>query len=83
MNKSIEDTKHWQNLKPPLCPNEYEIELYRHHIRGYKPVCLLGMTKQLIELCDFMIDLNPINQEKPVIKSDWYNINEKSEVVLG
>lgn len=83
MKKLIQDTEHWQNLKPPLCPNQYEIELYRFHSKGMGPVCLLGMTKDLIELCDFMVDLNPIQQKKPVIKSDWKGIKNFSEVVLG
>lgn len=83
MKKLIKDTNHWQNLNPPLSPNEYEVELYRHHIRGYGPICLLGMTKELIPLCDFMVDLNPIPKEKPVIKCDWAKIKQESEVIIG
>lgn len=83
MNEIIKDTDHWQNLKPPLSPNDYEFELYKHHSKGYYPICLLGMTKKLIPICDFMVDLNPIKQEKPVIKSDWKDINEQSSVIIG
>ena len=78
----IEDTTHWQNLKPPLSPNEYEVELFKLHINGFNPVCLLGMTKELIPLCHFMVDLNPISQDKPVIKSDWKNLDKTSSVII-
>jgi len=78
----IHDTQHWQNLKPPLSPNEYEISLFKFHTHGLNPVCLLGMTKELIPLCDFMVDLNPIEQNKPVIKSDWKQLDKKSSVII-
>jgi hypothetical protein len=79
----ILDTQHWQNLKPPLSPNEYEIELFKLHINGLHPVCLLGMTKELIPLCDFMVDINPIPQNKPIIKLDWKDLDKKSSVIIG
>lgn len=79
----IKDIEYWQNLSPPLCPNSYEVELYRHHSKGYGPVCLLGMTKELQPLCEFMIDLHPVQQYKPVIKSDWRDIKEFAEVFIG
>jgi hypothetical protein len=79
----IKDIEYWQNLSPPLCPNSYEVELYRHHSKGYGPVCLLGMTKELQPLCEFMIDLHPVQQTKPVIKSDWRDIKEFAEVFIG
>jgi hypothetical protein len=79
----ILDTQHWQNLKPPLSPNEYEIELFKLHINGLHPVCLLGMTKELIPLCDFMVDINPIPQDKSVIKLDWKDLDKKSSVIIG
>lgn len=81
--KSTEDTEHWQNLTPPLCPNDYEVEIYKHHAKGQGSVCLLGMTQKLQFLCDFMVDLNPIHQNKPVIKCDWNDLNEYAEVVIG
>lgn len=79
----IQDTQHWQNLKPPLSPNEYEVELFKLHTSGISPVCLLGMTKELIPLCDFMVDINPIPQNKPVIQSDWGELDQKSSVIIG
>ena len=79
----INDTNHWQNLKPPLAPNPYEVELFKFHINQLRPVCLLGMTKELIPLCDFMVDLNPISQNKPVIKSDWKELDKQSSVIIG
>jgi hypothetical protein len=83
MDKLIKDVDHWQNQKPPLCPNPYEIELYSYHSNGLKPVCLLGMTKELQFLCDYMVDLYPIPQNKPVIEGDWNDINDKVGVMIG
>lgn len=81
------DANHWVGKAPPFSPNKYEIELYRHHTKGYGPICLFGMTKSLQPLCDFMIDINPSPQEKPVIKMDWNDYkgegNLYSEVVIG
>ena len=79
----IDDTQHWQNLKPPLAPNDYEVKLFKFHTNGLHPVCLLGMTKELIPLCDYMVDLNPIQQNKPVIQSDWQNLDKQSSVIIG
>ena len=83
MESPLNDTQHWQNLRPPLAPNEYEVEIYRHHSRGMGAVCLLGMTKSLIPLCDFMVDLNPIPQEKLVVKNDWAELKVRPNVILG
>jgi hypothetical protein len=77
------DIEYWKNTQPPLCPNEYEIEIYKHHCKGYGPICLLGMTKQLQFLCDFMVDAYPEHQTKPVIKRDWKDLNEYAEVIIG
>lgn len=82
-NNPILDTNHWQNLKPPLCPDEREVEIYARYCGKTKPVCLLGMTKELIHLCDYMVDLNPIPQEKPVIRSAWEDLEGRAEVILG
>ena len=79
----IKDTEYWQNLSPPLCPNSYEVELYHHHSKGYGPVCLLGMTKELQPLCEFMVDLHPVQQTKPVLRGDWRDIKEFAEVFIG
>lgn len=79
----INDKEYWQNLSPPLSPNSYEIELYLHHSKGYGPICLLGMTKELQSICEFMVDLYPTQQSKPVVKSDWRDIKEFAEVFIG
>lgn len=84
-DKLILDTPHWQNLRPPLSPNEEEVAIYAKKCMGLGPVCLLGMTKELAHLCDYMVDLNPISQPKPVIKSDWtsFSVSVPAEVVIG
>lgn len=83
MDDLLKDTNHWQNLSPPLAPNEEEVLVYEKYTKGRGPVCLLGMTKQLIHLCEYMVDLNPLPQEKPVIKSDWASFTGMAEAVIG
>lgn len=79
----IQDTQHWQSLRPPLSPNEAEVEIYEQECRGMGPICMLGMTKELVHICDYMVDLNPIPRPKPVVLSDWKNFNAIAEVVIG
>ena len=83
MDELIKDTHHWQNLKPPLAPNDYEVGVYEKFVKERGPVCLLGMTRRLIPLCEYMVDLNPIPQERPVIKSDWSDFKEMADAVMG
>lgn len=84
-DKLLQDTPHWQNLRPPLSPNKEEVHIYEEECRGKGPVCLLGMTKELVHICDYMVDLNPIPQKKPVIKADWsgFQVGFGAEVVIG
>jgi len=79
----IDDLEHWHNLKPPLSPNEYEISLYKKLIGDSSPVCLLGMTKELVNLCDVAIDIHPINIGKPTICDNWENISGTFGAVIG
>lgn len=83
MDNLLEDTEHWQNLKPPLSPNIEEVEIYKNQVKGMQPICLLGMTKELIPMCDYMVDLNPIKTSKKVIQCDWLNLEECSEAIIG
>jgi hypothetical protein len=76
----INDTAHWQNLRPPLAPNEFEISLYKEHIAGLSNICLLGMTKELVPLCDLAVDLKPLDIGKPTIQCDW---NELPDLNYG
>lgn len=82
-NDMINDKNHWHGRNPPLCPNPYEIECYKYNIKNKSPVCLLGMTKELLPLCDYAIDLNPVECDKPVRKMNWWDILEFSEVMIG
>ena len=77
------NTDYWQNLKPPLSPNDYEIDLYKKHIKGYFPVCLLGMTKGLQPFCDYMVDLHPVNQPKTVLNKNWNEFEEYAGAIMG
>jgi len=80
---AINDITHWQNLKPPLAPNQTEIEIYKDEIIFLSPVVLLGMTKELVPLCDVAVDLNPVDIGKPTIKSDWYDFEFKSRAIIS
>lgn len=84
MNEELlKDTEHWQSLKPPLSPNEDEIRIYEEQCKGSGPICLLGMTKELIHICDYMVDMTPIPQKKPVIKSNWKDFGGLAGTVIG
>lgn len=82
-DKMIADTLHWQGLRPPLSPNEDEVRMYGDFCLGKSPVCLLGMTKELIALCEFMVDMNPIPQPKRVVRSDWASFEDATQVIIG
>jgi len=79
----IADTEHWQNCKPPLSPNQEEVRLYKELIGDNSPVCLLGMTKELIHLCDLAVDLKPINIKKPTLQCDWNNLEGSFGAIIG
>lgn len=79
----IEDYDHWHGRKPPLCPNEYEINLYKELIGDLKPVYLLGITNELLDLCDVAVDLHPNNISKALCLN-WYDLdNIKAGAIIG
>lgn len=41
------------------------------------------MTKELAHICDYMVDLNPTPQKKPVIMCDWAGISSIADVIIG
>lgn len=67
----LDDLEHWHSLKPPLSPNPLEILLFEQNLKPEGSVCLLGMTKELVSLCDQAVDLRPLTIDKPTIKEDW------------
>lgn len=79
----LHDTQHWQSLRPPLAPNEDEVRIYEEECRGKGPVCLLGMTKELVYICDYMVDMTPIPQPKPVLAQDWKVFEGLAEAIIG
>jgi hypothetical protein len=79
----IADAAHWQNRPPPLAPNQEEVDLYRALVESKSPICLLGMTKELVELCDLAVDLNPIEIGKPTLKADWNELTGRFGAVIG
>lgn len=79
----MKDTFHWQNLQPPLSPNSYEVSLFSMLTEHHDNICLLGMTKQLIPLCNVAVDLYPIDLQIDTIKGDWNNITTKYDAIIG
>lgn len=76
----LNDVEHFNSLKPPLAPNDNEVEIYKSYIEG--KTILLGYTKQLIDLCDLAFDLNPPINSK-VVKKDWFTIDEHYNTIIG
>jgi len=78
------DCTHFSNLKPPLSPNLYEVEIYKKYIGTdrFEKVLLLGYTKELIDLATIAIDINPINHPK-VKKGNWFDISDNYDVIMG
>jgi hypothetical protein len=81
-NELIKDTEHWHGKNPPYSPNEEEIKIYKNLIKDH-PVCLLGMTKELLPFCDLAVDLNPISIDKPTLKEDWNNLTGDFGTIIG
>lgn len=80
----INNRDHWHGRNPPLCPNKKEILLYEELIGDLKPVYMLGMTKELMHLCDVAVDLNPISCEKEVICKNWLELEDvKAGAIIG
>lgn len=79
----IDDHNHWHGRKPPLCPNEYEVNLYKELIGDLNPVYLLGLTSELIDLCDVAVDLCPSYIKKSLCLN-WYDLdNINAGVIIG
>jgi hypothetical protein len=80
------DIDHFNNLQPPLSPNEQEVEIYRQFTETLEPTLLLGYTKQLLPLCDYAMDLNPPDEPRynHVIQQNWFDIPEHTyDTIIG
>lgn len=68
--KSV-DNNYWSSELPhPLAPNSDDVEIYKQNkISG--STLLLGLTKDLIDLSDWQMDINPWIDSDTVIKSNW------------
>jgi len=79
----VNDSAHWQQLQPPLSPCTGEVTIYQQQLNGFKPVYLLGMTKELVPLCDVAVDLNPRAIGKPTLDCDWNNLEIQAGAIIG
>lgn len=88
MNKNefqliAEDKGHWHGHQPPFSPNDYEVEIFKELVKDKKPVCLLGMTKQLLPFCDFAVDISPVETDKKTIQCNWFDMTDHAEIMIG
>lgn len=72
------DIEHWQNLKPPLAPNQEEVRLYEGWAKGC--VLLLGETKELAHLCHRALDMYPSSIAD---QGNWFDINAYYDTIIG
>lgn len=79
----VNDTQHWHGQSPPKAPNDFEIEIYKNFLENRTPICLFGMTKELVPLCDLAVDLNPVEIGKPTVKCNWNDYKIKTDVIIG
>jgi hypothetical protein len=83
--------EHFMHLKPPLAPNNYEIEIFDKYVNDIKlngqfnnECLLLGFTKELLYLADKGIDLNPPpNSDTKIEKGDWFNVDSYYDIIIG
>lgn len=78
-----EYVNHFSNLTPPLSPNKLEINIYSQYILPESRTLLLGYTKELYELCDEAIDLNPPLLDSKIIQGDWFKIDRFYDTIIG
>ena len=78
----ISDLNHFNNLSPPLSPNNQEIQIYEKYCENTEKILLLGYTKELMHLCTNAMDINPPNNPK-IIKQDWFTISTFHDTIIG
>ena len=84
LEKLITDKDNWHGRNPPFCPNLEEVEIYKKLTKDQHPICLFGVTKELGDLCDFAIDLNPVPYPKFTVKANWFDIkNQFINCIIG
>lgn len=84
LEKLITDKDNWHGRNPPFCPNLEEVEIYKKLTKDQHPICLFGVTKELGDLCDFAIDLNPVPYPKFTVKANWFDIkNQFINCIVG
>jgi len=76
------DSAHFDNLRPPLSPDQSEVRLYEEYVRG-PSILLLGYTKELSHLASDSIDLNPPAERTDVTKGNWFEIKGSYDTIIG
>jgi hypothetical protein len=77
------DIEHFNNLQPPLSPNNEEVLIYEKYCKDTNTL-LLGYTKELMHLCTEAMDINPpTNCDSKIIKQDWYTNTKYYSSIIG
>jgi len=74
---------HFENLTPPLSPNDIEVSIYKDLIGDSSDVLLLGYTKELLFLATTAVDLSYTGTNPKVKIGNWFDIVERHDVIIG
>ena len=76
------EKEYWRNLLPPLAPSKEDVKLYKEHLLPGTTL-LLGSTKQLINLSNVQMDIDPQDYILNPIKQDWITNTEFYTNIIG
>ena len=75
-----DDKDFWINLKWPAAPNDNDYEIFRRYCKGR--VLLLGSTNLLLPLATEAWDVNPLYNNKKIIKKDWFSLDTHWDTII-
>jgi len=81
--RTVVNKEYWASDLPlPLAPSKEDVAIYRRHLQEGKTL-LLGCTKQLIELSDVQMDIDPWYSSPTTIVQDWTTNTEQYTNIIG
>lgn len=78
----IVEKEYWAGLLPPLAPSKEDVDLYSKYLLAGSTL-LLGSTRQLIDLSDVQMDIDPQDYVPNPIKQDWAANTENYTNIVG
>ena len=77
------DSEYWKkDLPHPLSPSKSDVEIYKQFMTTGTTL-LLGLTKSLMDISDFQMDLDPWIKSKSVITGDWKDNSKYYDNIIG